>query len=151
MAPAKRSKARPQADPAVSAEEWNPVASFIVEYQRQGEQLYRTRVHQMETGESKTFSGVVFEPIAAWIQAHSGLEQRPDPSSAEAPTEPVVEVFSFSPHLRRLLDKGGLPAAPPLLVPASQAAPAEPIPAAPPPVGDFSPRLQELVARAGRG
>jgi hypothetical protein len=138
----------PHSGPEVPGDAWHPVASFVVEYQQQGGDaaLYRTRVHQMETGESKTFSGVAFGPVCEWIEAHSGLKAEVEAPAAEALVETLPEAFNFSPRLQKVLEKAGMPNA------VASPTPAAPtIAAAPPPsTGAFSDRLQALVERSRR-
>jgi hypothetical protein len=147
-----------QTSPAAAADllsgDWQPVASFVVEYQQQGADdtaIYRTRVHYMETGEGYTYSGVAYGPVCQWIEAHSGLSEQQPASQPEAAADEGLEVSPFSPRLRRLLDKVGLPNEPVVMATSSALAAPAPVIAAPAPepatAGGFSPRLNHLLAR----
>lgn len=135
--------------PDSSSGVWQPIASFVVEYQRRGD-LYRTRLHQMETGQGKTFDGLVVTPICEWIEAQSGFA-RQVPEDVSAPPMPTsAEPFQFSSRLQQLLEKAGTPvtvasltakSVQPATVNSAQVRPSsEP----------FSSRLQELIARTRR-
>lgn len=128
---------------------WQPIASFVVEYQRRGD-LYRTRLHQMETGQGKTFYGLVVTPICEWIEAQSGFARQTPEDVSASPMPASTEPFQFSSRLQQLLEKAGTPVAVPsitaITVPPATVKSAQVRPTAEP----FSSRLQELIERTRR-
>lgn len=128
---------------------WQPIASFVVEYQRRGD-LYRTRLHQMETGQGKTFDGLVVTPICEWIEAQSGFARQTPEDVSASPMPASTEPFQFSSRLQQLLEKAGTPVTVPsitaITVPPANVNSAQVRPTAEP----FSSRLQELIERTRR-
>ncbi len=135
--------------PDSSSGVWQPIASFVVEYQRRGD-LYRTRLHQMETGQGKTFDGLVVTPICEWIEAQSGFA-RQMPEDVSAPPMPTsTEPFQFSSRLQQLLEKAGTPVTAPSITAITVPPATVDSPQVHPSAEPFSSRLQELIARSQR-
>lgn len=82
-------------------EDWNPFASFVVEYLKSGKTgEIRTRVHHMEADETMEWRGIDQHDLSTWIAQRLGVEVV-EPALPELP----MQQPGFSEQLQHVLAK----------------------------------------------
>jgi hypothetical protein len=157
------------------ASEWQPVASFVIEFQTRtlasGDICYRTTAHHMEADVGQVWDEVVPAALCDWMEAQLG-ERRPaiarapanalpapTPTPQPAASEMMAAFFStpienapFTDRLRDLVGRSNVmathePPARPMPMPAASQQVSAPPSAGP---GAFSRRMNDLLAKYGR-
>lgn len=89
-------------------EKWKVFATFVVEFEDDGEGIYRTRVHHMEHDQTRQWAGSEPHNVSDWISAQLGLKLQ-EQTEIVSPAIPTVQIQEAPPQTLETTMPGALP------------------------------------------